>query len=92
MGRLCNEYADLFKALSDDTRLYILSLISGESCGCELLEEVEISQPTLSYHMKMLTEAGIVNARKDGAWMRYSINKETLEDMENFLAGLRNNA
>ena len=66
--------AKIFKAFSDETRLMVLSLLQGgEKCACELLEQVSISQSTLSHHMKILVESGIVNARKEGKWMHYSI-------------------
>jgi ArsR family transcriptional regulator, arsenate/arsenite/antimonite-responsive transcriptional repressor len=69
------EYIQIFKALSDETRLKIISMLSSdELCACKILEEFNITQPTLSYHMKILTESGLVSARKDGSWMRYSIN------------------
>ena len=66
--------ADIFKALGDEHRIHILkSLHSGEKCACMLLEELNISQPTLSHHMKILCDSGIVNSRKAGKWMYYSI-------------------
>lgn len=64
----------VFKALSDENRIRILKLLrSGEKCACKLLEELNISQPTLSHHMKILCDAGIVAGRKEGKWMHYSI-------------------
>lgn len=74
------DYVLLLKALGDETRLKIFHLLSkGELCACNLLEEFQITQPTLSYHMKILCDSGLVNGRKDGIWMRYSINEETLK-------------
>ena len=70
------ENATVFKAFCDETRLKALSLLqSGEKCACELLEQVDISQPTLSHHMKILVESGIVTSRKEGRWMYYSISQ-----------------
>lgn len=90
MGCQCKEYANIFKVLSDDTRIYICRLIGEkEVCGCDLLEKLNITQPTLSYHMKQLCEAGIVNGRKDGAWMRYTLNTEKFIELEDFLKSLR---
>ena len=67
--------ASIFKALSDENRIQILSLLSGgEKCACKLLETLQITQPTLSHHMKILCDAGIVVGRKDGKWMHYSIS------------------
>ena len=68
---------EIFKAFSDENRVRVLKMLqSGEKCACELLEELEVSQPTLSHHMKILCEAGIVDARKDGKWMHYSLSAE----------------
>lgn len=67
----------LIKALADENRLAILhALQEGEKCGCVLLEELRVSQPTLSHHMKILCDAGIVDSCKDGKWMHYSISLE----------------
>lgn len=69
------EYAMIFKALGDDTRLKILSMLSSEHlCACKILESFHITQPTLSYHMKMLVDTGLVVAIKEGSWVNYSIN------------------
>ena len=66
--------AAIFKALGDENRIRILKLLhSGEKCACKLLEELNISQSTLSHHMKILCDAGIVTGRKEGKWMHYSI-------------------
>lgn len=71
------EYVPALKAVSDETRLKIIDMIScGEMCACDILEGLDISQSTLSYHMKILSESGLVNAVRDGAWMRYTLNKE----------------
>lgn len=69
--------AEIFKALGDPNRILILkALRNGETCCCHLLEQLQISQPTLSHHMKILCDAGIVTGRKDGKWVHYSINCE----------------
>lgn len=71
------EYVPAIKALSDETRLKIIDMLScGELCACEILEAFSISQSTLSYHMKTLVDSGLVNGIRDGAWMRYTLNKE----------------
>ena len=65
------------KALADENRLAILlALQQGEKCACVLLEELSISQPTLSHHMKLLCDSGLVAARKEGKWMHYSLSRE----------------
>ncbi|MPN10181.1 hypothetical protein SDC9_157476 [bioreactor metagenome] len=79
------QVALIFKALSDETRLRIIEMLKGgELCACMILEHFNITQPTLSYHMKILTESGLVNARRDGAWMRYSINNDGFETVRTF--------
>ena len=75
-----SEKATVFKAFCDETRLMALSLLqSGEKCACELLEQVNVGQSTLSHHMKILVESGIVVSRKEGKWMYYSISQEGSE-------------
>ena len=79
--------AIVFKALGDSNRIHILKILrSGETCACKLLEALEISQPTLSHHMKILCDAEIVTGRKDGKWMKYSVNCETFCQLRDFLA------
>jgi len=78
-------YAIFMKALSDETRVKIFYILaSGELCACHILEELSITQPTLSYHMKILCEAKLVNSRRDGIWTEYCINKETLQEIKQF--------
>lgn len=78
--------ARIFKALSDEKRLIILELLkSGEKCACKLLEELEIGQSTLSHHMKVLCDAGLVTARKEGKWSHYTINSEGSEAAKKLL-------
>lgn len=72
--------AVIFKAFCDEKRIKILQLLqSGEKCACMLLEEMNITQPTLSHHMKILCDSGIVAGRKEGKWMHYSISYEGAE-------------
>ena len=67
--------APVFKAFCDENRIRILKLlITGEKCACKLLEEIAITQPTLSHHMKILCDSGVVVGRKEGTWMHYSIS------------------
>ena len=81
--------AAMFKAFGDENRIQILQLLKdGEKCACHLLEEMKITQPTLSHHMKLLCDAGIVTGRKEGKWMHYSISKKGLREMEKYLAQL----
>jgi len=79
------KYALLLKALGDETRVKIFSMLSnGELCACDILEEFHITQPTLSYHMKILSESGLVDSRRDGVWTRYSINANSLDLLKKF--------
>lgn len=86
------KYVPAIKALSDETRLKIIDMLScGEMCACDILEEFSISQSTLSYHMKILAESGLVNAVRDGAWMRYTLNKDKVNEVMGFFAYITNN-
>ena len=70
------EYATYFAALADEHRIHILTmLLDGELFAGNILKELDISQPTLSHHMKVLCESGIVSARKEGRWTYYSISE-----------------
>ncbi len=80
------DYAVIFKALGDSHRLQIVKMLSeGEKCACCILEFFEITQPTLSHHMKILCESGLVETRKEGKWSHYSLNHEILEELKNFI-------
>lgn len=77
------------KALGDSNRLEIVQMLSnGEKCGCRLLERFSITQPTLSHHMKILVECGLVNDRKEGKWHHYSLNCETLIEFKDSIGSL----
>lgn len=83
-----SEYVLIFKALADETRLKIVELLgSGELCACKILENFNITQPTLSYHMKSLCDSGLVEGKRDGAWMRYSLNIDVFESVRNLFTG-----
>lgn len=69
------EIAKVFKAFCDENRLQILEMLrSGEKCACKLLDELHIGQSTLSHHMRILCDSGIVKGRKEGKWVHYSID------------------
>ena len=81
--------AVMFKALGDENRIRILKLLnSGEKCACKLLEELNISQSTLSHHMKILCDAEIVTGRKEGKCMHYSICCEGIKGVRALLQNL----
>ncbi|HOA18921.1 MAG: winged helix-turn-helix transcriptional regulator [Tissierellia bacterium] len=83
MKKNYEQAALLFRALSDPNRLAIIDMIkTEEKCACKILEELQITQPTLSHHMKILCDSGLVNSRREGKWMHYSINKELFEEVK----------
>ena len=74
--------ATIFKALSDETRLHIIDMLScNELCAADILASFNLSQSTMSYHMKILIDAGVVNSQRNGLWTRYSINEDTFGDI-----------
>lgn len=83
------EFASIFKALSDETRLRVVDMLScREMSAGDILSNFTLSQSTLSYHMKILIESGVVNARREGLWTKYSINDETFNRAMDFLPEL----
>ena len=74
--RLAGTYAKAFKALSDESRVKIVLMLStGATNACDFIDELNISQPTLSHHLKVLSEAGLVNCTRDGKWRIYSLSE-----------------
>ena len=66
--------SELFHALSDETRLGILEMLrSGEKCVCDLQDELDAAQSRLSFHLKVLKDAGLVSDRREGRWMMYTL-------------------
>lgn len=83
------DIALICKALGDSNRLKIVKMLSdGEKCGCKLLEAFEITQPTLSHHMRILSECGLVETRKESKWSYYSLSCETLDYFKEFISSL----
>lgn len=79
--------ATVFKAFCDENRIKIIKLLqTGEKCACKLLDEINVTQPTLSHHMKILCDSGIVVGRKEGKWTHYSISAEGVERAKKYLA------
>ena len=80
-------YAAILKAIAEPTRLQIVDMLScGELCACIILEKFNITQPTLSHHMKVLCGSGLVLSRKDGKWTHYSLNREKLNEIRDFMS------
>ena len=84
-----SDYLRVIRAFSDEKRLRVLALLTqGEQCACVLLQELDISQPTLSYHMKILCQSGIVKERPVGPWKYYSIDAEGCDYAQKLLQAL----
>lgn len=81
--------AKVFKSLCDPNRLMIMQMLqSGEKCACRILEELDIVQSTLSHHMKILCESGLVSARRNGKWMHYSLDAHACLEAQKLLVKL----
>lgn len=86
INHIPDNIVSILKALGDDTRAKIFEMLKGgELCACKILEGLNITQPTLSHHMKILCDCGLVIARKDWKWTHYSIDKNTLESLKSWL-------
>lgn len=84
---------DLFHALSDETRLAIVQrLRSGEHCVCDLTDLLDAAQSRLSFHLKVLKDAGLVTDRKQGRWVHYSLNRETFAELQSLLGEMKPSA
>lgn len=82
--------AALFHALADETRLQVIELLrSGERCVCELTESLETSQSRLSFHLKVLKEAGVIKDRPEGRWVYYALAPDVVEELEEMVRVLR---
>lgn len=76
MESIHEKNAKVFKAFCDEKRLAILELLrGGEKCACVLIDQMEIGQSSLSYHMKILCESGVVESRQDGKWTHYKLSE-----------------
>jgi ArsR family transcriptional regulator len=90
-ARAAKRWAAVFKALSDPTRLQILSLVArnpGGVCECNIVDCTPLSQPTISYHVKVLREAGLLDVEKQGLWCRFRLRKDVLGQAVAALGGL----
>jgi ArsR family transcriptional regulator len=93
---LSNEQAEriapLLKALADPVRLRLLSLVAshadGEACVCDLNDAFDLSQPTISHHLKVLHEVGLLDRTKRGVWVYYSLKREALADLGSLIGGV----
>ena len=84
------QVSQICKALSDPNRLQIVQMLTqGEKCGCDLLEQLQIGQPTLSHHMKILGECGLISARKEAKWSYYSLNCDQWTAFRDYIESIR---
>ena len=83
-------FARIFKAIADPTRLRLVSLVAShegnEACVCDLIDPVGLGQPTVSHHLKVLVDAGVLHREKRGIWSYYSLRGEMLEQIATFLS------
>ncbi|MDH5669961.1 MAG: metalloregulator ArsR/SmtB family transcription factor [Nitrospira sp.] len=80
----------LFHALSDETRLALIDqLKGGERCVCELTDAMKAGQSRLSFHLKVLKDAGLVEDRREGRWMYYALSSQVIEELEDLVATLK---
>ena len=91
-GKAIKQFASLFKGLADETRLEILGLLAaaqGELCACELEEHIKhLSQPTISHHLKLLREEGLITAERRGTWVYYTLDKLLLQRVKQFVEAI----
>jgi ArsR family transcriptional regulator len=88
-GERASRMADVAKALADPIRLQIVDVLrrhAGRVCVCELLPLFDVSQPTLSHHLKRLRDAGVVGVERRGLWAFYYVRPEALEDLRSWLS------
>lgn len=82
--------AELFHALSDETRVGIVRrLQNGEKCVCELTDVLDAAQSRLSFHLKVLKDAGLVHDRRDGRWIHYHLNRDAFDELETLVSDIK---
>jgi len=91
-GEQADRIAPLLKAIADPVRLRLLSLVAshaeGEACVCDLNDAFELSQPTISHHLKVLHEVGLLDRNKRGVWVYYRVRSDALADLAKLLGGV----
>ncbi|WP_110942666.1 ArsR/SmtB family transcription factor [Geosporobacter subterraneus] len=87
------DYVELFKALSDENRLKILCMLAcGELCACDIQDSLELTQPTISHHMKILQQVGLIEVEKRGKWAFYSIRQDQVDQLCDFIKSVTSEA
>ena len=85
-----NRAAELFHALADPIRVDVVSmLLDGERCVCDLMADLDLAQSRLSWHLKTLSDAGIISGRREGRWNYYSLNADVIAEARGILDGLK---
>ncbi|MBQ7159433.1 MAG: winged helix-turn-helix transcriptional regulator [Treponema sp.] len=83
------EIAKICKALGDENRVKIIKMLtSGELCACKILDALSVTQPTLSHHMKILSEAGLVSVRREGKWSYYAIQCDSFSAFKSVIGDI----
>jgi ArsR family transcriptional regulator, arsenate/arsenite/antimonite-responsive transcriptional repressor len=93
-GEQAKSAAEFFKAFADETRLSILSLLAqsdGEVCVCDITDSFRLGQPTISHHLKILRDAGLISGTKRGKWVYYSLVRERMQYAQHLLEELTGN-
>lgn len=89
MEKIYTDTSKILKAIAEPKRLRIMDMLScGELCACKILEAFHITQPTLSHDMRLLVDAGLVNDRREGKNIYYSLNQETIGELQRTLADI----
>ena len=82
--------AELFHALSDEIRIgVVVLLMDGERCVCDLMADLELAQSRLSWHLKTLSDAGIITGRREGRWNYYSLNPDAFAEVRDIVDSLK---
>ncbi|KXG76146.1 ArsR/SmtB family transcription factor [Thermotalea metallivorans] len=85
------EQIEIFKALSDENRIKILKMLScRELCACDIQQNLDLTQPTISHHMKVLQQTGLIQWEKRGKWIFYRINQKKVEGLYGFIKEITN--
>ncbi|XMB72105.1 metalloregulator ArsR/SmtB family transcription factor [Mycoplasmatota bacterium WC30] len=84
------DQSKLFKVFSDNNRINIMkNLVMGDCCSCQFADKFTISQPTLTYHLKMIKDSGLATIEKAGTWRKYHVNFKAIDEMIAFLQELK---
>ena len=91
-GEQADRVAPMLKALAEPVRLRLLSLVAAhagsEACVCELTDAFDLSQPTISHHLKVLHDVGLLSRSKRGVWVYYAVRREALADLGALIGGV----